>query len=439
MLEVCVNGSRRRGEHPALPVTAEDLARDVAAAAAAGVDAVHLHVKDDRGADTLDTAALAAVLTAVHAAVPGLPVGVTTGAWALPDPAARVAAVRSWGDLPRRPDFASVNWHEEGADEVAAALLEVGIGVEAGLWHAAGARAWLTSPHRERCLRVLLELPDGLDAPAVEVETEQLLGLVRAAGGHTPTLLHGEGSSAWPALRLAGRLGLSTRIGLEDVLALPDGSPVPDNAALVRAARDLVIGEHGRTLPGGDGWRRRRVDLVGVDEAVLERLVHAATTDAAADEVTPPLTPGPAWTPARVAWLRSFHRDRRSGVDGPVGEATWAVLADGQLVGSVRLRHTGETGVLETGVWLTRSARGQGVGTAALAALLDRAVELGARQVSAHTTTGNAAALHVLRRLGFDAVPGRDGAAVRALLRLEPAPDASYRQPREQQHPGTPA
>lgn len=240
MLKVCVNGARRPGDHPALPVTAEDLARDGAAAAAAGADAVHLHVKDDQGADTLDGAALVAVLTAVHAAVPGLPVGVTTGAWAMPDPAARVAAVRSWGGLPRLPDFASVNWHEDGADEVAAALLEVGVGVEAGLWHAQGARAWLSSPHRDRCLRVLLELPDGLDAPTVDVHTRQLLGLVGAAGGRWPTLLHGDGSSAWPALRLAGRLGLSTRIGLEDVLVLPDGSPAPGNAALVRAARDLL-------------------------------------------------------------------------------------------------------------------------------------------------------------------------------------------------------
>ena len=242
MLKACVNGVRRPGEHPSLPVTAQDLARDLAAVAAAGVDAVHLHVKDGQGADTFDPAALLAVLTEVRAAVPGLPVGVTTGAWALPDPAARVAAIRSWGSLPLRPDFASVNWHEDGADEVAAALLEVGVGVEAGLWHASGAEAWLASRHRDRCLRVLIELPDGLDAPAVDVEVRRLLGLVDRAGGSTPTLLHGEGSSAWPALRLASRLGLSTRIGLEDVLVLPDGSPAPDNVALVRAARELLAG-----------------------------------------------------------------------------------------------------------------------------------------------------------------------------------------------------
>ena len=51
-----------------------------------------------------------------------------------------------------------------------------------------------------------------------------------------PVLLHGEGSSCWPALRHARSLGLATRVGLEDVLVLPDGSPAPDNSALVIAA-----------------------------------------------------------------------------------------------------------------------------------------------------------------------------------------------------------
>jgi uncharacterized protein (DUF849 family) len=230
VFQACVNGVRRPGEHPALPVTAPDLARDVAAVAAAGVDAVHLHVKDHLGADTFDGGALAAVLMAVRAAAPGLPVGVTTGAWAMPDPAARVAAVRSWGELPVRPDFASVNWHEEGADDAAVVLLELDIGVEAGLWHERGVQAWLDSPQRDRCRRVLLELPDGMDPSAVEPEALRLLDLVRRAGAGTSILLHGEGSSAWAALELAGRVGLATRIGLEDVLVLPDGTPAPDNA-----------------------------------------------------------------------------------------------------------------------------------------------------------------------------------------------------------------
>lgn len=244
MLQACVNGARRRQEHPALPVTPVELARDVAAVAAVGVDAVHLHVKDDQGADTLAAHALAAALAVVRQAAPGLLVGVTTGAWALSDSEARVNAVRSWSALQVLPDFASVNWHEDGADKVAAALLEVGVGVEAGLWHVDGAVAWLASPHQHRCLRVLLELPDGLDAAAVDAEAGHLLQLVRQVhrvdAHEMPVLLHGEGTSTWPALLLAGHLGLSTRIGLEDVLVLPDGAAAADNAALVRAAHDLL-------------------------------------------------------------------------------------------------------------------------------------------------------------------------------------------------------
>ena len=71
---------------------------------AAGADAVHLHVKDAQGADTLGAAELARVLAAVRAAAPDVPIGVTTGAWAVPDPVQRVAAIRSWTTM---PDFAS--------------------------------------------------------------------------------------------------------------------------------------------------------------------------------------------------------------------------------------------------------------------------------------------------------------------------------------------
>jgi beta-keto acid cleavage enzyme len=121
-------------------------------------------------------------------------------------------------------------------------LIERGIGVEAGLWHREGVAAWLGSPHRDQCVRVLIELPDGLDEERTVAEAALLLRLVRdgvhgQSAASTPVLLHGEGSSCWPALRLAVRRSLDIRIGLEDTLDLPDGSLAPDNAALVRAAR----------------------------------------------------------------------------------------------------------------------------------------------------------------------------------------------------------
>ncbi|CAN5438942.1 hypothetical protein BH24ACT9_BH24ACT9_09320 [soil metagenome] len=160
----------------------------------------------------------------------------------MPDPDARLEAIRCWSVL---PDFASFNWHESGAEQAAAALLDRGIGVEAGLWHADAVAAWRRSPVRDRCSRILIELPDGLDDVQTVTQAELLLAELSAAGSDLPVLLHGEGTSCWAALRHAGRSGLDTRIGLEDVLHLPDGSRAPDNPALMYAARALLSAETG--------------------------------------------------------------------------------------------------------------------------------------------------------------------------------------------------
>jgi len=239
-LTACLNGARLPREHPALPVTPADLAREAAAAVAAGADDLHLHAKDAQGRDVLDAGPLAAALDAVRAAVPGVRVGVTTGAWAASEPRARVAAVRSWTAL---PDAASVNWHERGADVVAGALLERGVAVEAGLWDEAAVSTWAASPHRDRCARVLVELPGGVDPERTRAEADALLARVAATSPATaalPVQLHGEATSTWTLLRHAGRLGLGARIGLEDVLHLPDGTRAADNGALVAAAVELL-------------------------------------------------------------------------------------------------------------------------------------------------------------------------------------------------------
>jgi uncharacterized protein (DUF849 family) len=236
-LKCCVNGVRLPSEHPALPVTAAELGRDAARVVAAGADALHVHAKGATGRDTLDPSAVADAVTAIREAAPGVPVGVTTGAWIDPDPAARVAAIRAWTVL---PDFASVNWHETGAEDVAAALLAREVGVEAGLWLIEHVEPWLASPLRDACMRVLIELPEGSAPVSVAETADRMLAPVHeVAAGRIPVLLHGEASYAWPALRHAVALGLQARIGLEDVLTLPDGSSAPDNAALVGAARAL--------------------------------------------------------------------------------------------------------------------------------------------------------------------------------------------------------
>ncbi|MER5720011.1 3-keto-5-aminohexanoate cleavage protein [Streptomyces sp. NPDC002132] len=235
MLQVCLNGPRSRAEAPALPVTPEQLAAAARAAVAVGAENIHLHARDSEGRDTLEAVAVAAAVSAVRAAVPGIPVGVTTGAWASSDPQDRVARIAEWTVL---PDHASVNWHEKGAREVAAVLLDRGVGIEAGIFSGTtAARQFLDWPHAHRVLRVMAEVTETAPPEALDA-ADRLLGELEAAP--TPLLLHGQDEAAWSVLRLAATRGLDTRIGFEDVLHLPDGTPARDNAALVREARAIL-------------------------------------------------------------------------------------------------------------------------------------------------------------------------------------------------------
>ncbi|MFI7387972.1 3-keto-5-aminohexanoate cleavage protein [Streptomyces sp. NPDC049813] len=231
LVQACLNGARGAADGAVVPLSPGALAEAAAEAVAAGAAEVHVHPKTPCGQDTLSPRAVAATLDAVRARA-AVPVGVTTGAWAEPDPAARVARIEAWTVL---PDHASVNWHEPGAEEVAAALLARGVGVEAGLWSGTdGAERFAASPLAPRVLRVLAEVTDPGPASA-EGTARALLAAIGSAHGR-PVLLHGEEAGAWPVLRLAVRLGLATRIGLEDTLVLPDGERARSNAELVAAA-----------------------------------------------------------------------------------------------------------------------------------------------------------------------------------------------------------
>lgn len=227
-MQVCVNGARGSGDSAVVPMSPGAMADSAAEAVAVGASDIHVHPKSPCGQDTLSAKAVAATLESIRSQV-RVPVGVTTGAWAEPDPAARVARIHEWSVL---PDHASVNWHEPGAEEVAAALLERGVGVEAGIWSGTdGAARFAASPLGPRVLRVLAEVTDPARDSAQDTAQELLAELGTAHG--LPVLLHGEEGGAWPVLRLAGHLGLATRIGLEDTLVLPDGQRAVSNAQLV--------------------------------------------------------------------------------------------------------------------------------------------------------------------------------------------------------------
>ncbi|MFD8675780.1 3-keto-5-aminohexanoate cleavage protein [Streptomyces seoulensis] len=235
-MQVCLNGSRKAADGAQVPLTPEELARSAAEAAAAGATETHAHPRTPCGRESLSARVVGPVVEALRERA-GVLVGVTTGAWAEPDPAARLERVRSWSVL---PDFASVNWHEPGAEELAELLLSRGVDVEAGIWSGTkGAARFALSPLGPRVLRVLAEVTDP-DPATAEMSAHTVLAELGPAHGR-PVLLHGEDGGAWPVLRLAGRLGLATRIGLEDTLFLPNGERAFSNAELVAAG----LAEHG--------------------------------------------------------------------------------------------------------------------------------------------------------------------------------------------------
>ncbi|MFD8640457.1 3-keto-5-aminohexanoate cleavage protein [Streptomyces zaomyceticus] len=216
----------------------ESLGESAARAVAAGAREVRAHPRTPCGGTSLSPRVLAPVLDSVRAAV-GAPVRVTTDTAAEPDRGRLLERIRSWDVL---PDLVSVDWHEPGAEEAAAALMERGIGVEAALWaRTDGPALFARSPLAPRVLRVVARAPalnrGPETGPSAEAAARSLLaGLEPGLPPGTPVLLHGEGDGAWPVLRLARRLGLAARIGLEDTLLLPDGTPARSNAELVTAA-----------------------------------------------------------------------------------------------------------------------------------------------------------------------------------------------------------
>ena len=226
-MQACLNGARSHDEHPAIAITAAACAIEAAAAVEAGAHDLHIHPRTSDGRDSMVARDVSQWVQAVRD-VCDVPVGVTTGEWAWRGGLSAAAAVRTWEVL---PDHASVNWHEAGAEQLAASLVERGIALHAGLWTEQSTRQWLDSPWQEQTASVLIELPD---SPGQERLARTLVDLVATAG--IPVLLHGEEQSAWPALELAVAWGLQARIGLEDVLVGPAGEEVEGNAELLRLA-----------------------------------------------------------------------------------------------------------------------------------------------------------------------------------------------------------
>lgn len=242
MIQVTPAGPFGKDRHPRLPVSLDELLADLRECFRAGADGVHLHVRNESGAETLDPARVNLVVARVQelCAELGTPVeiGLTTGAWIVPGLTERVAMIREWEGV----DCATVNLSEDGFEHVMQALLDAGVGIDVGLWAPRELDVLIASGYLPAAQRVSIELDPG--EPYFLQGTPQALAqrvneALDDAGSDCSRLTHGMNDWTWPLVEDAFRRGHDTRVGFEDSVLLPDGRMADDNADLVRAALAL--------------------------------------------------------------------------------------------------------------------------------------------------------------------------------------------------------
>lgn len=232
IIQACLNGSRHVGYHPRLPATPAAIVADANAVIRAGAHELHIHIRGETGAETLDPTAADRIIGEIRLALPGTLIGVSTGAWIERDDHRRRALLDRWPSL---PDYASVNVAEADAPSVFALLHRRGIGVEAGLTSEADVGRLVELDLARLSFRLLVEI-DEQELSAAHAMADRMLARIAETGLRKPVLLHGRDATAWSFVERAALQRFSTRVGLEDDNRLPDDSVAGSNAQMIAAA-----------------------------------------------------------------------------------------------------------------------------------------------------------------------------------------------------------
>ncbi|MEM8859425.1 MAG: 3-keto-5-aminohexanoate cleavage protein [Chloroflexota bacterium] len=237
LLKAALNGNRSIFDHTAVPLTPEQLGQDARAAISLGVGAIHVHPRNAAGLESLSWSDIELAILAIQKSCPNVPIGISTREGITATAAERYELICGWQNT---LDFASVNFHEDGSVAVARKLIELGIGVEAGLFTPQGAENLVGSGLAEQCLRIMFEPIDETAEEALKTVNAIEKTLDDGNVSNPARLLHGFDATAWPMLIESKKRGYDTRIGFEDTLYLPDGRSADNNLQLVQVAVDLL-------------------------------------------------------------------------------------------------------------------------------------------------------------------------------------------------------
>jgi uncharacterized protein (DUF849 family) len=239
ILTVAPNGAyKQRGDHAALPLTPDELARTARQCLDAGAAMLHLHVRDAQGRHSLDVDAYRAALAAVHAAVGDeMVLQVTSEAakvYAAPEQIAMVRALR--------PEAVSIGLREidqpaigdDGLHALFTELARERTMTQVILYDVADLRRW----QQLRAQGVIGAAPWHLLFVLGRYSTTQtsdpldLLPFLQAHGGPEPWAVCAFGAAENACVAAAACFGGHARVGFENNLRLRDGQLARDNAQL---------------------------------------------------------------------------------------------------------------------------------------------------------------------------------------------------------------
>ena len=243
MIAVAPNGARKtRADHPALPLTAEELARTAAACREAGACMIHLHVRDKDRKHSLDPSIYKAAIQAIRAAVGSdMIIQISSEAAGVYQPEEQIDAV-----MKTRPEAVSLAIREfcpaGFSERPAAEFLEwcyrervhpqyiLYDGEDIGRFNDMHRRGMIPGDV------VTLLLVAGKYSTDQESDISDPAPLLDTVNDDFVWWLCAFGSAESRCMERAAELGGHCRVGFENNLRLPDASLASDNAALVRLA-----------------------------------------------------------------------------------------------------------------------------------------------------------------------------------------------------------
>lgn len=242
------NGARlTKSDHPALPVSIDEVVATAKNCHRAGADGLHAHIRDRSQRHVLDAGLYRELIAEMHANLPDMQVQITTEAVGRYTPDDQIALVKAlqpravsvaFREVARLADTAQItdfyNWAAEAGIAVQHILYD---SEDIAAW-AVMARGLAARSDRDQVLLVLgRNQAAGLPVPD---HVSPMVAALQATGRDCDWALCAFGPNETDCLKKAADLGGKIRVGFENNLRNRDGRIARDNAARVAEITAMI-------------------------------------------------------------------------------------------------------------------------------------------------------------------------------------------------------